>query len=63
MTSDGPKPEDAVRQVRTDSYSYVFTPYTEPIVSVRLGEFVDVLTEDAFESRIQSEDDLPSKRC
>jgi amidase len=49
-----------VRQVRTDRYSYVFGPYAEPIATVRPGELIDVFTDDAFGSRVQSEDDLPT---
>lgn len=48
-------------EIRTTRYSYVFSPYAEPIASVRPGEVLDVFTEDAFESRIQSESDLPTK--
>ena len=51
----------AHREISTDRYSYVFSPYTEPIASVRPGETVTIATEDAFESRITSPDDLPSQ--
>jgi acetamidase/formamidase len=50
-----------VREIRTDRYSYVFSPYAEPITRVRSGEVVDIFTEDAFESRVLSEADLPSR--
>ena len=50
-----------VRQVRTDRYSFVFGPYAEPIATVRSGELLDVFTDDAFGSRVQSEDDLPTQ--
>src|ERR1700760_1509711 len=49
------------REIRTENYSYVFSPYVEPIASVEPGEVLDIFTDDAFESRIQTEDDLPSK--
>lgn len=49
-----------IRQIRTDSYSYVFSPYAAPIASVSPGDTLDIYTDDAFESRVQSEDDLPS---
>ena len=51
----------AHREISTDRYSYVFSPYAEPIASVRPGETVTIVTEDAFESRITSPDDLPSQ--
>ena len=40
------------------SYSYVFSPYREPIAVVKPGELVDIFTDDAFESRIQTEQDF-----
>jgi acetamidase/formamidase len=53
-------PGDA-REIRTTTYSYAFGPYAEPIARVQPGEVLDIYTEDAFESRVQSEDDLPTK--
>ena len=46
---------------QTGPYQYVFSPYPEPIATVDPGETVAVHTEDAFEGRISSEDDLPSR--
>ena len=51
----------SVREIRTSRYSYVFSPYATPIARVASGDTLDVHTEDAFESRVQSEDDLPTK--
>jgi acetamidase/formamidase len=51
----------SISEIRTTRYSYVFSPYAEPIASVRPGEVLDVYTEDAFGSRVQSTDDLPSQ--
>lgn len=50
-----------VTEIRTDNYSFVFGPYSEPIATVSPGEVVDVFTEDAFGSRVQSESDLPTQ--
>jgi acetamidase/formamidase len=47
-----------VREIRTSDYAYVFSPYAEPIARVKPGEIVDVVTEDAFESKITSESDV-----
>jgi acetamidase/formamidase len=47
--------------VQPEDYSYVFNPYRNPIAKVTPGEEVTVHCNDAFESRIQSKDDLPSK--
>ena len=52
---------ESAREIRTDTYSYAFSPYPEPIARVRQGELLDVYTDDAFESRVQTVDDLPSK--
>lgn len=48
-------------EVKPKSYSYVFSPYIELMARVRLGEKVILYTNDAFESRIKTEADLPSK--
>src|SRR6266568_2663001 len=48
-------------EVTSQSYSYVFSPYRDPIARVRPGERVVIQCEDAFESRIRSPKDLPSQ--
>jgi len=51
-----------MREIRQEGgYSYVFSPYPEPVARVSPGETVAVVTEDAFEGRITTEEDLPSK--
>jgi len=51
-----------MREIRqSGAYSYVFSPYVEPIATVSPGETVAVYTEDAFEGKITTEADLPSK--
>lgn len=42
-------------------YSYVFNPYREPVARVEPGQTIVIHTEDAFESRINTVDDLPSQ--
>jgi acetamidase/formamidase len=49
-----------IREIRTDDFSYVFSPYVSPIATVQPGEVVDLYTEDAFQSRVQTETDLPT---
>jgi amidase len=49
-----------VVEVVPEDYSYVFNPYREPMARVEPGQRVVVHTEDAFESRIKTPDDLPS---
>ncbi|OLZ11580.1 acetamidase/formamidase family protein [Sulfobacillus thermosulfidooxidans] len=41
-------------------YPYTFGRYHEPIAQVKLNEMVVLYTEDCFEGRVQSEEDLPS---
>jgi acetamidase/formamidase len=53
--------EAQVVEVKPESYSYVFSPYREPIVKVRPGDRVMIHCNDAFESRINTKDDIPSK--
>lgn len=48
-------------EVRPEDYSYVFNPYREPIAKVRPGDRVTIHCNDAFESRIKSEQDIPSR--
>ena len=48
-------------EVVPSSYSYVFSPYREPIVRVSPGRQVVMHCDDAFESRIRSTDDIPSR--
>ena len=50
----------SVVEVRPDSYSYVFSPYRAPAARVKPGQKVVVHCNDAFESRIQTVDDVPS---
>lgn len=50
-----------VVEVVPEDYSYVFNPYREPVVRVEPGQRIVIHTEDAFESRINAPDDLPSR--
>lgn len=48
-------------EVTPKSYSYVFSPYRDPIARVSPGQPVVVHCDDAFESRIRSVEDIPSR--
>lgn len=48
-------------EVVPEDYSYVFNPYREPVARVMPGQRVVIHTEDAFESRIKTVEDLPSR--
>src|SRR5215212_6281245 len=52
---------DDVLEVVPEDYSYVFNPYREPVARLEPGQRVVIHTEDAFESRINTADDLPSR--
>jgi len=47
--------------VKAETYSYVFNPYRDPIARVEPGQRVIIHTNDAFESRIQRREDIPSR--
>jgi len=47
-------------EVIPDRYSYVLSPYETPVAYVNPGDRVIIHTDDAFESRIRSKEDLPS---
>ena len=48
-------------EIKPDSYSYVFSPYREAVARVSPGDRVTIHTDDAFESRIKSKEDIPSR--
>ncbi len=51
-----------MRKIRQPArYSYVFSPYLEPLARVNPGETVAIYTKDAFEDRITKPDDVPSE--
>ena len=43
------------------AYRYVYGPYADPVLAVRPGDTVIAETQDAFEGKIKTEDDLPTK--
>ncbi|MEO9652116.1 MAG: acetamidase/formamidase family protein [Roseobacter sp.] len=43
------------------AFHYVYGPYVDPVLTVEPGSVVTVETHDAFEGKISSEDDVPSK--
>ena len=51
----------SIVEVRSNKYSYVFSPYLEPVARVKPGDKVTLYTDDAFESRIKKKGVLPSK--
>ena len=43
------------------AYQYAFSRYVEPIARVQAGETVALYTEDAFNGKVKTEQDMPSK--
>jgi amidase len=48
-------------EARQGKYFYVYGPYAEPVIRIKPGDIVVAETHDAFEGKIKSESDLPSK--
>lgn len=53
--------KENIVEIIPQDYSYVFNPYREPVARVEPGQTIVIHTEDAFESRINTVDDLPSQ--
>jgi len=53
--------QDSIVEVRPTTYSYVFSPYRDPVAHVKTGDRVVIYTNDAFEGRITRPDAIPSK--
>ena len=53
--------EMAHYEVKPEFYNYLFAPFLEPAVRVNPGDTVSLYTDDAFESRITSEDTSPKE--
>jgi acetamidase/formamidase len=51
----------AIRIADQPGFRYVYGPYAEPVISVRPGAVLTIETHDAFEGKIVTEADLPSK--
>jgi amidase len=48
-------------EAKQGKYFYVYGPYAEPVLRIQPGDTVVAETHDAFEGKIKSESDLPSK--
>jgi len=48
-------------ETRQGKFHYTIGPYSEPVLHVLPGDRVVVDTLDAFEGKLKTEDDLPSK--
>ncbi len=51
----------AMTEADQGKYHYVYGPYAEPVLRVDPGAEISVETHDAFEGKIKTEKDLPSK--
>ena len=43
------------------TFHYTIGPYSQPVLQVRAGDRIVVDTRDAFEGKVKTEQDLPSK--
>ena len=48
-------------EARQGKYHYTIGPYTDPVLSIRAGDRVVVQTRDAFDGKVRTAQDLPSK--
>jgi amidase len=48
-------------EARQGKYHYVYGPYVDPVLSIKPGDIVVAETHDAFEGKIKTIHDLPSK--
>jgi hypothetical protein len=48
-------------EARQGKYHFTIGPYTDPVLSIRPGDRVVVQTRDAFDSKVKTAQDLPSK--
>ena len=48
-------------EARQGKYHYTIGPYSDPVLSIRPGDRVVVETRDAFEGKVKTEADLPSR--
>jgi len=51
----------ALTEARQGTFHYTIGPYSEPVMHIKPGDRVIVDTRDAFEGKIKTEQDLPSK--
>ena len=48
---------------RQGTFHYTIGPYSQPVLNIKPGDRVVVDTRDAFDGKIQTEQDMPSKLC
>ncbi|NBW54425.1 MAG: acetamidase [Betaproteobacteria bacterium] len=48
-------------EAKQGNYHYTIGPYSQPVLSVKPGDRIIVETRDAFEGKVKTEQDLPSK--
>jgi amidase len=48
-------------EAKQGTYHYTIGPYSQPVLQVRPGDRIVVETRDAFEGKVKTEQDLPSK--
>jgi amidase len=56
-----PGPRHELTEAKQGKYHYVYGPYAEPVLHIAPGDIVVAETKDAFEGKIKSESDSPTK--
>ncbi|MFW5833235.1 MAG: acetamidase/formamidase family protein [Pseudomonadota bacterium] len=56
-----PGREHRLTEAEQGAYRYVYGPYAEPVLRIEPGDVVEVETQDAFEGKLQTEQDVPSE--
>lgn len=56
-----PGTRHALTEAQQGSFRYVYGPYAPPVLHIAPGDVVEVETVDAFEGKVRTADDLPSK--
>jgi len=51
----------ALTEARQGKFHYTIGPYSDPVLKIRPGDRVVVETRDAFEGKVKTEQDLPSR--
>ena len=50
-----------LNEAKQGNYHYTIGPYSQAVLSVKPGDRIIVETRDAFEGKVKTEQDLPSK--
>jgi amidase len=61
VAKGAPGRKHELTEAKQGTYHYVYGPYAEPVLHIKPGDIVVAETKDAFENKITSESDSPTK--